>query len=183
MGLPNSRGRLAIQGVSYLVLLTVSTAVVDDVEDGFFQPVVDAVSHGCIQSLSFINLLFFDFLLDLLDDDLLLHPSQDDGALDTVGASVSHLQLLPLLDELDFSQLSQSSVVIVVASVVVDEVGFHQSSSFEHSQDLLPFDLLDFELVLTLLSLHTPSLHSVELAELHFVLVSGSVVAVVYPLR
>jgi hypothetical protein len=69
-----------------------------------------------------------------------------------------------------------------VASVV-DEVGFHQSSSFEHSQDLLPFDLLDFELVLTLLSLHTPSLHSVELAELHFVLVSGSVVAVVYPLR
>ena len=163
------------------MLLTVSTAVVDDVEDGFFQPVVDAVSHGCIQSLSFINLLFFDFLLDLLDDDSLLHPSQDDGALDTVGASVSHLQLLPLFDVLDFSQLSQSSVV-VVASVVVDD-GFHQSSSFEHLQDLLPSDLLDFELVLTLLSLHTPSLHSVELAELHFVLVSGSVVAVVYPLR
>ena len=46
-------------------ILTVSAAVVDDVEDGFFQPVVDAVSHGFIQCLSFINLLFFELLLVL----------------------------------------------------------------------------------------------------------------------
>jgi len=114
------------------------------------------VGHSVFIQSAFMNLLFFELLLVQLQ-----------------------LLSLSLLDELDLSfKLSQS--VVVVASVVVDEA--HRSSSSSSFEHLHALDLLDFELVFSLLSLHSPSLHFVELPSLHFV-VSGSVVlAVVYPL-